>query len=715
VRKNFKSVPYSNPAIQVGPDGVVKVTVQLPDDLTNFKLRAKAASGAERFGYATGQVSVRLPVIVQPALPRFVRPGDTFTAAAIGRVVEGKGGPGSADVRAEGVKLDGPAKRDLTWVEGKPERIEVPVSVITPPYDAQGKLAYGSVSFKVGVARASDGATDAFEVQLPVRDDRERMVRRVVQDLAPGTPLLVPALPESARPGTVRRQVLVSSQPALVRMAAGLDFLRNYPYGCAEQQISRARAYVAFRKFRELLQQGASEKDVERAVKDTLAFLPTTVDGNGLVAYWPGSEGSVSLTAWVVQFLVEAKAAGFTIDEKLQARLVRSLQQALRSDYSHFIDGEAFAERAWALIALAQAGEFDAAYAAELTRKAEYLDLEGVAQVVQAFATQKPEPSASTQLASKLWDGLVVRLYQGKETYGGLQDRRTARSGLILPSETRTVAEVARALARKDAANPRFQLLIDALVTLGKDDGWGTTNANSSALLALAEVLKPETAQGVARTVSVKIDGKVQMLTLGPGAPLASLTSSSAGPIEVLLPAGSGPVVARVESAYVPAAEGSQAAARSTGFVVSRELLKFAAEDVPPEKLALDQPGRAATYKVGDVIEDHVQVVNPKERHYVAVVVPLAAGLEPLNPRLATAPPEARPKGAITRPPTYVAYLDDSVAFYYNTLPAGTYDFSFRTRATTAGRFIQPSAKAEMMYDGAVVGTSPGAAVTVEK
>ncbi len=62
-----------------------------------------------------------------------------------------------------------------------------------------------------------------------------------------------------------------------------------------------------------------------------------------------------------------------------------------------------------------------------------------------------------------------------------------------------------------------------------------------------------------------------------------------------------------------------------------------------------------------------------------------------------------------------MAYLDDSVAFYYNTLPAGTYDFSFRTRATTAGRFIQPSARAEMMYDGAVVGTSPGAVVNVEK
>jgi hypothetical protein len=96
-------------------------------------------------------------------------------------------------------------------------------------------------------------------------------------------------------------------------------------------------------------------------------------------------------------------------------------------------------------------------------------------------------------------------------------------------------------------------------------------------------------------------------------------------------------------------------------------------------------------------------------------VVPLAAGLEPLNPRLATAPPEAAPAGSLTRQPTYAAYLDDQVAFYYDSLPAGSYDFYFRTRATVPGSFVQPPAKAEMMYDGATRGSGAGARVTVER
>lgn len=119
--------------------------------------------------------------------------------------------------------------------------------------------------------------------------------------------------------------------------------------------------------------------------------------------------------------------------------------------------------------------------------------------------------------------------------------------------------------------------------------------------------------------------------------------------------------------------------------------------------------------KVGQVIEDHVRLVSSGQRHFVALVVPLAAGMEPLNPRLATAPPEAKTVGKITLEPTYADYRDDYVAFYYNELPAGTYDFYFRTRATTPGTYVQPPARAELMYDAAVWGQSPGARVTVEQ
>jgi hypothetical protein len=255
--------------------------------------------------------------------------------------------------------------------------------------------------------------------------------------------------------------------------------------------------------------------------------------------------------------------------------------------------------------------------------------------------------------------------------------------------------------------------LTQALVTLGRDDGWGTTNANMSAMLALSELL--QTGTGAPRTARVSLDGTPRNVTLGPSAPVALLSGTTGQAIEVSTEgaAGAAPLVARVETSWVPAADGSQAKAQSAGFVVSREWQRVRGEDQPTEKTPLAEPGSTLTLSVADVIEEHVQVVNPKERNYVAIVVPLAAGLEPMNAALATAPPEARTRGKATLPPTYVAMLDDAVSFYYDTLPAGTYDLYFRTRATVPGQYIQPPAKAEMMYDAAVRATSPGAKVEV--
>ena len=57
--------------------------------------------------------------------------------------------------------------------------------------------------------------------------------------------------------------------------------------------------------------------------------------------------------------------------------------------------------------------------------------------------------------------------------------------------------------------------------------------------------------------------------------------------------------------------------------------------------------------KQGDVIEETAELVNPEDRTHVAISLPLAAGFEPLNPNIATAPREAQPSTAPTLAPTW--------------------------------------------------------------
>jgi uncharacterized protein YfaS (alpha-2-macroglobulin family) len=51
--------------------------------------------------------------------------------------------------------------------------------------------------------------------------------------------------------------------------------------------------------------------------------------------------------------------------------------------------------------------------------------------------------------------------------------------------------------------------------------------------------------------------------------------------------------------------------------------------------------------------------------------------------------------------------------YTFETLPKGTWDFYFRTRATAVGDFVQPAARAEMLYQPEVEGHSPGARIVV--
>ena len=140
-------------------------------------------------------------------------------------------------------------------------------------------------------------------------------------------------------------------------------------------------------------------------------------------------------------------------------------------------------------------------------------------------------------------------------------------------------------------------------------------------------------------------------------------------------------------------------------------------EPSPGERSRNSRPTRTACIrlKIGEVIEDVVEVANPEDRTHVAISAPLAAGAEPLNPALATAVAEAQPSAGPTLTPTWTAFEDDRVFYAYDALPKGNYRFLFRTRAQVVGSFTQPPAQAETMYKAGVAGTSAGHRIVIAR
>jgi alpha-2-macroglobulin len=701
VRRNFTPVPIYLPHVAIGPDGVAHIQVRLPDTLTVFMLRAEVTSGPDRFGFATGEIHVRQPVVAQPVLPRFLRPGDTFQAEVLGRVVEGPSGAGTAILSVDGLTATGATEQKFVWQGSAPARATFPVSV---PQPVPGKEL---AKIRFLVRRESDQVGDGVEIALPIRPDRPPVREQRLVEIAPGAAADLPASPDDVRRGSFDGSLAVATDPALARALGAIDYLLTYPFGCTEQRIALASSELALLPFAPIAGAERLQQRVGSDVAAALQAIAQAVDENGLVGYWPHTRGLVTLTAWSYELMVRAQAAHLPVDAALRDRLAMVLNQSLRSDYPHLLTDAALLERATALYALAGGGKLDTAYAGELARTAGALNTSGLAMVVSAIAgTPNADRALIAGLLETLWTRVHILARNGEPAFAGVADYDA--DPLILPSETRSLAEVTRAVALATPQEPRLALLRSGLVSLGGPDGWGSTNADAAALHALAASWDVAAADV---PVTAALPDGARQVTLGHEVPMVRWTTTQPGPMHVA-DGGTRPVLALQQARYLPAAPGWQATPVQHGFVLSRALLRVPGGAAPMVALALAADGTLRLLN-GDVVEETAELVNPEARSMVAVVVPIAAGLEPLNPNLATAPADATPSAGPTLAPTYTAFGDDSVLYVYEALPAGTYQFRFRARASTIGSFTEPPATAEMMYRHGVNAASAGARLDI--
>jgi len=694
VRKNFTPVPVYLPNVKI-VDGVARVKVKLPDTLSVFKLRAKVTSGPDRFGVGVGEMLIRQEIVAQPALPRFLRHGDAADLGLVARLVEGPAGAATAAVTATGLTLAGDASRAIDWTKSKSARIDVRVSA-----PLESKATSAKLGFKV--ERSADHARDAVEIDLPLKTDREPVRKFELVEIAPGETKTLAPIGAGVRAGTFSRSATVSGDPAVVKLVAGLDALAEYPYGCTEQRLSTARASLALKDFSPLLAAADLDGRIASIVQAMGQQIEQSVDGDGLVAFWPHARGNVSLTAWAYSFLAQAKRAGEPIDDRLMERLAGILKLSLRSDYAHLLTGEELRERVEALAALGEGGKLDDAYLAEFARHADYVPNVSVAQLASSAARAGADGRLTASLLETMWgrvkflDRGGVRSYAGQSSDNG--------NPLILPSESRSLAEMTRAATLASPSDARGVALRAALLRLGDGDGWGSTAADGAAILALAEGWRRPTsplslAFGDA-PATIDANTPVVRHVQSEDAPLAIVNKSNAT------------LIALIETRYEPAEPGSKAAPTSEGFALTRQSWRIVATGAPQKLEPADGVLRLAA---GEVIEEVVELSNPQDRTHVAITLPLPAGYEPLNPALATAPAEAQPSFAPTLAPSWSQLGDDRVFYAYDQLPKGNYRFAFRVKALTAGVFTQPPGVVETMYKRGVRATTAGVRVEIGK
>lgn len=715
VRKNFKTVPFWQATLLVPRSGKLTVQVPLSDDLTNFKVRAAAVSGLQRFGYQQTLLRVRLPVLVQPQLPRLVRMGDRFWPGGLARVVEGEGGPGKVELSLEG-PVDGPvdvapASHSVTLDVNEARSLLQPATV------RSSGIAADTLTVKMAVTRTKDGAGDAFEVKIPVLPDRavehDASLRRLVSGRT-----TFRGFPETPRPGTATQSLAFSTVPGMLELLAGLDQLAEFPHGCLEQRMSQTWPVLAHGDLlRSLGMEGDRGLPTSPMVRRVLEDLAAFQDEAGLFGYWPGTPGDVRLTAAALQYLTAAKRAGMNEGAGPQAKAILALKKALRSDYTALSGWQSLDAQAAALRALAQAGEVDDAYLGAFFQQRGALDLGSLSDLL--LALQQRAELFGPNLAAvreELWGRVRFKLVAGQPVFDGIAWRRSTFYDGWLDSSAASTAQALESLSGTDPQNPKLALLRDGLLAQAQPNGgFGSTWDNRRALSALARYLTVAREPAPEADLSLSVGAQpAQTVMLGSAHRLGKFKIDSAANVSADV-RGAGPVMARVLYRWLPDAPGDQAASSRSGFVVERSWSPVTADgqggSTGPE--VADQHGTLRQVKPGDLFEIHARLTSEQPRAQVALVIPFAAGLELLNPELEGVRAEAKPSQADSIKPSFVQRADGELRYYFLQLPAGTHTFHFRVRAASEGSFVHPAPWAEQMYHQEIRGRGEGLRVQV--
>jgi uncharacterized protein YfaS (alpha-2-macroglobulin family) len=243
---------------------------------------------------------------------------------------------------------------------------------------------------------------------------------------------------------------------------------------------------------------------------------------------------------------------------------------------------------------------------------------------------------------------------------------------------------------------------------------WSTTQANVWAIVALDHAFRSREAAAPDFTARAWLGSRLVSTAAFRGVPTQSRTTiipfagGELGSGEVML-AKSGTGLLRYRLGLRYAVDWSRLSPEDRGLSVDRQY-----EALDDKNDVRRDAGGAWHIRAGARVRVRLALVAPVRRDHVALVSPLPAGLEPLNPsfRTTSSPDPVTGPGAWWWDREEIR--DDRLQAFATTLDEGIWIFSCEAVATTPGRFAAAPPHAEEMYSPEVFGRGNLETVVVE-
>ena len=727
LRGEFIDTAYWSPNVVTDAAGMATIDLRLPDNLTTWRLDARALTegraGRLLVGEQTFDLRSTRPLLIRPVTPRFFVVGDKAQLAAV--INNNTGTNVSASVSLENsaglrladesslvqnVMIPAGGRKRLTWLATVAD-----VGTIAPSF----------------VVRSHDGAYSDASIS-PVAADRggKLPVYRPVALETVGTAGMlaeagtrVEALRMPQNQASIDGQIEIRldksltgvTEESLTRLAA--DTQQNR--ACAGAIVSRFLPNIV--AVRALDEMGITDAD-SRATLDGLVteglqelYARQLADGGWSWCSYP--EAHPLTTAYALLGLAQAAAAGYPVDAAVIGRARAYIRQTLIRP-SLALENWRLNRQAFMLYALARSGAADVARSTTLFESRERLNLDAIASLALTLHSINPEDDFRLEALTQLMLNRAVTRATGtffEETY---QDRWN------WSSDTRSTALVLNALIK---LRPESELLPNIVRHLAsarvEPGGWGSRQDDVWSIIALTNWMLHTGEFKADYAYSVAVNGSHIMRDAAMPAhaqradefslDFADLRKRETNTIEFERGAGEGALYYRAHlHANLPVDE---IPAVNRGIDVTRSYTLLGDETANSIQSAA----------IGDTVQVRLRLVAPQSLRYVVIEDYFPAGAEAINPELAISPQlGALPAGERMDPRDsgwgwwyfdHVEFRDEKAVIYASHLPPGVYEYVYSIRPSVAGEYQALPPVARQVYFPEVYGRGAGKLFTIRE
>ncbi len=714
IRKNFKALAYFNGAVLTDAEGKARVTFPLPDDLTTWRVMAVAVDEALRYGKGEATFITSKPLIANPVLPQFARPGDRFEAGLA--VTNNTGQTGNLAIGGA-FHTDQPSTTSpLEFAEqGGPSptaKLQTSAEMTTRAYRfpiLAKRAGKGTLQFNTQLGSDSDAFAVPLEVKpltiteqvvesgtthdrikIPLNKDKD-----VIQDIGGLEISLASTLiPELALPAqqVLDKEQLPFLEPAASQLAIASHLQRlGKTYG---------QTFLAF-------------KPKEKA-EQALESIQKLQRPDGGFAAWPGEEKSdpygTTYAAETIANATEAFAGQPNVLQKDSDWVVRlrNYLQKLVADPGQQKGCKAQScknrLRLNALVALAEFGDLRNDFLSDLYEQRAQLD--PVAQIKLARHLTR-FPNWKTE-AAKLTQQIQQNVYETGRT----ATLNLPQGSGWLGSRTTQQAELLRLSVAEAAKSELLDRQVRALLDLRREGHWGSSYDNAQALGALVAHSKLEPIPP-----SFMADARLANKSLGSNrfeggniilnVPMANLPN---GKHDLELQK-SGKGVLHYLTAFRYRLQGN-VSGQLQGLRVSRTI-RLANQNQVLQTQGLSAPKEPLRVQPGQVFDIGLEVIADHPVNHVVIEDPLPAGFEVVDIQFQTATAYFQPLNQSWEI-SYQTIRRDRITAYGDHLDAGVYNLHYLVRSVTPGTFQWPGAEVHLQYAPEEFGRSAATQLKIE-